>query len=865
MDYKSGTIEYSIILLSAICDGAIALDGQGWNSRDTIMGHSLARQLQAGRYLSDKQKRVVVKMLPKYHRQIPEFDKVLEQLKEWGESLPQEGELLINFDNPIVREISPEELRPKLDYNEKENKFYLYTRPQHNTIAQGIHSPRWIGPEKAWRYLNNEKTLEGFIQNKEFIEYITPAAMEQLMLYLDDLANEKLAKVRVQEIKQGKLDPSLKLPVKLKPYKHQVTAFQVGITLKNPGYFMEPGTGKSLPTIALAGYRFLNKEIDTMFIACPLSAVTEWDRMFGDTASFPYELVCVTDADGMKEQLAQKPIDGKLRVLVTTYDIIRQNLVEKTKRTTRVCRPFITWIKNSQGVMAVLDESHLIKNRTKQRAKACHKIRDYFKYRTILSGTPIPNIAKKPMEVYSQLEFLDKNILGTPKEFKEQHCVMKGYNGRSWIAGIKNIEELIRKINSVTYRITLDECEDIPKPEDHIRLVNLEPEAMALYREMKKESIIELGNLSLPATIILTKYLRLQQITGGFVTLEDKVYQLSQAKLKVLDDDIDTLLEEDDDRKIVIFAKFKPEILAISKLMTEKKLSHSVLMGKTLSGKKLDSKARGEMIKDFQEGPTKILVVQIATGGAAITLTRADVAIFYSLDYNFINYYQARARIRRISQQRTARYIHLVAKGTIDEKVLKILREKEALARIILDDSRALEEKEATVGKLSDFKGDMRIIFGEDDDTMAKKQLAQKVDVTKFARAIDHDETDELNELLGELEEQLKSNSRSHIIELKGEDEDIKIDIQPIHSKSQTSSTKKAGNNTLRRKTGNTRAKEISQNDTIITVKDLADELNTDPRKLRRWLRENLGQAEGRWEWADDDPVLERIRKKFVS
>ena len=85
----------------------------------------------------------------------------------------------------------------------------------------------------------------------------------------------------------------------------------------------------------------------------------------------------------------------------------------------------------------------------------------------------------------------------------------------------------------------------------------------------------------------------------------------------------------------------------------------------------------------------RVFVGQIATAGLGITLTAASTMIFYSLDYSMSNYEQTRARIHRVGQKQPCTYIHLVARGTIDEKVLKALRDKANLAKSLVDDYRA--------------------------------------------------------------------------------------------------------------------------------------------------------------------------------
>lgn len=84
-----------------------------------------------------------------------------------------------------------------------------------------------------------------------------------------------------------------------------------------------------------------------------------------------------------------------------------------------------------------------------------------------------------------------------------------------------------------------------------------------------------------------------------------------------------------------------------------------------------------------------VFIGQIATAGLGITLTAASLMVFYSLDYSMSNYEQTRARIHRVGQKNECTYIHLVARGTVDEKVLKALHDKANLAKSLVDDYRA--------------------------------------------------------------------------------------------------------------------------------------------------------------------------------
>jgi SNF2 family DNA or RNA helicase len=96
------------------------------------------------------------------------------------------------------------------------------------------------------------------------------------------------------------------------------------------------------------------------------------------------------------------------------------------------------------------------------------------------------------------------------------------------------------------------------------------------------------------------------------------------------------------------------------------------------------------MVQRFQtDDNCKVFLAQIKTGREGITLHSADTMIFYSLDYSYADYEQAKARIHRSGQVRKCTYIHFIAKDTVDEKVMEVLRTKGDVARMVVDDWRS--------------------------------------------------------------------------------------------------------------------------------------------------------------------------------
>lgn len=194
---------------------------------------------------------------------------------------------------------------------------------------------------------------------------------------------------------------------------------------------------------------------------------------------------------------------------------------------------------------------------------------------------------------------------------------------------------------------------------------------------------MELEKGEITVTNVLTKTLRLRQITGGFINNDDKETQfVSNAKLDALEEIIDDVVI-DSKKKLVIFAVFINEIEAIKKMVENKGIKYSWITGKV----KMED--RGIMVDEFQENDdVKIFICQTHTAGLGITLTAADTSVFYSMDFNYVDYSQAMARLHRIGQKNNVNHIHLIAKNTIDSKVLKTLENKDSISTIIVDDWR---------------------------------------------------------------------------------------------------------------------------------------------------------------------------------
>ncbi len=405
-------------------------------------------------------------------------------------------------------------------------------------------------------------------------------------------------------------------------------------------------------------------KVNRLLIVAPKSIVNVWEQEFSKFADFEYNL-CILSGVASKKVDVIRHMKGRcLQVIVVNYE-----------SAWRMEKEILEW----QPDIIVCDESTKIKNPQAKSSKCLHRLGKKSRFNLILTGTPVVN---NPLDFFSQYKFLDDKIFGASfYAFRAKYAVMGGY-GNHQIIGYNRLDELTEKAHSIAYRVKLEDAVDLPPFIDETRLIELEAKAMRVYKSIEKDSYAELSRGEVTAQNVLTKLLRLSQITGGYIKGDEgDAESISTAKLESLEDIIDTCIAED--KKVVVFARFVPEIGAIERMLKKKGISYSIIHG--------GIKNRAEQVDKFQKDSNcKVFVGQLQTVGMGLTLTAGSVAVYYSLDFNYANYEQSRARINRIGQDKKCLYIHLVAKGTVDSKILKALEQKKSVADLVVDNWKEL-------------------------------------------------------------------------------------------------------------------------------------------------------------------------------
>ena len=276
-------------------------------------------------------------------------------------------------------------------------------------------------------------------------------------------------------------------------------------THKGFGLLFEMGCGKTLTAIMIAGTAYQMGKVEKVLVVAPTSVCSVWPKDFAEFADFKANIKVLLGDKNRRLKLLND-LDNfpfkALKVAVINYESTwREGIFDA----------LYEW----NADMIICDESQRIKSHDAEQSKAMHKLGDQAKYKLILSGTPVQNNA---IDLYSQYRFLDPTIFGTNfYQFRNRYAIMGGFN-RHQIVGYKDLDQLIQKEHSIAYRVTKDEALDLPEQTFLQRYITMSAKEKNIYDRIKRESFAELesgGQIS--ATTVLTKLLRLQQFTGGFL------------------------------------------------------------------------------------------------------------------------------------------------------------------------------------------------------------------------------------------------------------------------------------------------------------------------------------------------------------
>jgi SNF2 family DNA or RNA helicase len=523
---------------------------------------------------------------------------------------------------------------------------------------------------KVWEYSATPATLHEIATR--FKDDLSPETAGKLSFAINLF--DDAAKIKIQDNENTQDIPSDILTTSL--WHHQKVAyhFASSILFNKAGIgggallALDMGCGKSLTAIAVI---ISNPDkIKKVLIVCPNSVVNVWPEQFKRHTNANVVIAALNavalgkkvSVEKKKEIAAQTlkiaEIQKKQGIIIINYESLWRE-------------PFASWTLSAGFDMALLDEQHRIKASGGKTTKFCEKLGRVVPYRLGLTGTPLPN---SPQDVYGQFRFLDTGIFGTSfTKFRSTYCEMGGFQGHQ-VVSYRNLDDLARKMYSIGYRVMSKDVFDLPKFADETRAFMLEPTEQSMYQDMETNFCVELNNEMITADNALVKILRLQEITSGFLDGQ----KVGEGKKKLLNDVLEDFPE---DEPIVIFARFTNDLLNIREVAESQGRGYAELSG------------HENQLAMWQEGKAAILGVQIVAGREGVDFTRSRYCIYYSLGYSLGDYNQSRARVDRPGQTREGVYYHLVAKGTIDEVVMKALASKEEIVETVLKHYRKGERR----------------------------------------------------------------------------------------------------------------------------------------------------------------------------
>ncbi len=459
-----------------------------------------------------------------------------------------------------------------------------------------------------------------------------------------------------------------KYPYKTKPYEHQRNALSESAEKNAWAYFMEMGTGKTKVTIDNIAYLYLQRKINTVLIIAPKSVYTNWqseiETHMPDVLKYK---IYKWNLDKPKDyyKLSESP---DLKIFLINVEAL------STRRGFEAC---VDYLKKNKLNFVALDESTTIKNRSAKRTKNILGLGKLSHIKRILTGSPI---TKSPLDLFTQCAFLSPELLGFNSylAFRNRYAEMTDIpvgSGRfvSVPKYYKRLEELEEKMKSFATRIRKDQCLDLKPKVRSKRYIELEGEGKKIYERLRTHALAVVEDSTISFSNKLTEIIKLHQVCNGFTKDDDgKILQLHKSKLSALEETL-----EETDGKVIIWANYLYNIHEIKNFLINKYGPESTV---SIYGEVSVEDRKTAVDRIQTDDKCRFLVGNPTTGGFGLTLTACNTVIYFSNSYNLEVRMQSEDRAHRMGQKGTVVYIDIVARGTLDEAIMKSLTSKGKLA-----------------------------------------------------------------------------------------------------------------------------------------------------------------------------------------
>ncbi len=417
------------------------------------------------------------------------------------------------------------------------------------------------------------------------------------------------------------------------------------------------GLGKTLQTIAfLLSEKMANGLSAPALIVCPTSLVTNW---MNELTKFSPDLKIVVSHGANRQSVFD--LLPKADCVITTYPLItRDNSIYQSMKFSNV----------------ILDEAQVIKNNQAKISRAVKNIQSDFNL--CLTGTPVEN---NLMELKSLLDFAMPGLVGSTAHFKTHYQIpIEKENDEIKAKALKRLtapfmlrrtkEQVVTELPAKTELVKMIEL--LPKQQNHYAQVRAN-------MEHKMRSVFEAQGVERSRLEFLEALLRLRQVCCDprLASEDQSLLDSDSAKLDWLATNLPVMLLEG--RKIIIFSQFTSMLKIIENALAVMNIQYSLLTGQT--------RDRQAAVDEFQNGDNPVFLISLKAGGTGLNLTKADTVIHYDPWWNPAVEKQATDRAHRIGQKKAVFVYKLICENTIEERVYKMQKDKEALADSFFDAS----------------------------------------------------------------------------------------------------------------------------------------------------------------------------------
>lgn len=421
------------------------------------------------------------------------------------------------------------------------------------------------------------------------------------------------------------------------------------------------GLGKTLETITFLLYNHeeTSEEKRISLVVCPTSLVLNWISEIARFAPGLKSLAIMGNAAQRAELVEQIP---QYDIIITSYELLKRD---------------IALYKSYTFDCEIIDEAQYVKNASTQNARAAKQI--HSKHRFALTGTPVENSLA---ELWSIFDFLMPGYLYTHAKFREvfELPVVKGGDEQA-------LERLRRMLSPfILRRLKSSVLKELPPKTETVLYAPLDGEQKKLYLANLASIRQELTGTpqNNNKLIVLAMLTRLRQLCCD-PSLYYEEYAGGSAKLELCMELLRSVTESG--HKVLLFSQFTSMLSIIADRLTSDGIGYYVLKGST------SKEERARLTARFNEDATPVFLISLKAGGTGLNLTAADIVIHYDPWWNVSAQNQATDRAHRIGQKNSVQVYKLIAKDTIEEKILKLQQDKLKLADSVISEGDGILSK----------------------------------------------------------------------------------------------------------------------------------------------------------------------------